>query len=123
MTNSHLHQGRAKRLADLIQEHHPAEFFASGKTEDFRRAHGLCWGPWEFDAYARTLEHKRTRYFVPLDQCLTAHGALDWLYQVGMKGNYSDSDIRDLLRALNDILRPQANLRGPEPWEPEWAEN
>ena len=123
MSISLLPKGRAKRFSDLIQQHHPAEFFASGKTDDFRRGHGLCWGAWELNAPSRTLQHKRTSYIVPLDECVTAHGALDWLCQIGSKVNYSDSEKCDLQRALMDILRPQANLRGPEPWEPEWAEN
>lgn len=81
------------------------------------------WGPWRLYPPALALVLIGTaqrddgttvefeRYGVDLDRCLTSAEVLDWICQVAGK-LYTDSDavIAGLVRALDDILEPQATL-------------
>jgi hypothetical protein len=74
--------------------------------------HGDRWGHWEFDAERLVLmyEHGRHEYEVDLEDMTTSAGMLDWIFQVNTKGWASREEIGDLVQALDDLLRPQANL-------------
>lgn len=67
------------------------------------------WGPWSLDTETRVLDGPKG-YYVDLDQCQTSAQVLDWVVQVATK-SWADAEVvMGLLRAINDILRPQSNL-------------
>jgi len=72
--------------------------------------HGYKCGTWHFDAERLTLDYKpngRWQYEIDLERCATGAQLSDWIFQV--LGRCSAQDMFDLLRALNTLLRPQAN--------------
>ena len=48
-------------------------------------------------------------YEVDFDRCSTSAGILDQLLGIHTVGWFTDKDIRDLLKAVDAVLRPQAN--------------
>lgn len=80
------------------------------------------WGPWRLypptlvlvlvgtihRPDGTTLEYER--YEVDLERCLTSAEVLDWICQVAGKGYADDAVLAGLVRALDDILHPQAFL-------------
>jgi hypothetical protein len=73
--------------------------------------HRSDWGPWYLDAELRVLYPAgRDRYEVDLDRCLTSAQLLDCVCQVAGKRWADDATLAGLVRALNDVLKPQANL-------------
>jgi hypothetical protein len=66
------------------------------------------WGPWQLDAEVRVLRSKH--YEVDLDRCTTSAEVLDHICQVVDKTWADDAIVAGLVRALNDVLKPQANL-------------
>jgi hypothetical protein len=86
------------------------------------------WGPWRLDPETRVLYPVWPyRYEVDLDACTTSAEVLDWIIQVAQKGWASaehggngpehnpdgwtdDAILAGLVRALDDVLHPQANL-------------
>lgn len=75
------------------------------------------WGPWKLDTRNLVLymmyENTDTRrYEVDLEQCLTSAGTLDWIMQIANKtwADKDDSVIAGLVRAIDDVIRPQAFL-------------
>jgi hypothetical protein len=80
-------------------------------------------GGWRFIKDARVLElhdaEGRWRYEVDLDRCRTAAEMMDWIFQIEGKSWATDPIVRGLIRALNELLKPQATLcsggveRGP----------
>ena len=72
------------------------------------------WGPWRLRTDNYTLEILRAdgtfRYGVDLERCRTSAQALDWIYQVAHKQWATDEILVQLVRALDDVLRPQQNL-------------
>jgi len=79
---------------------------------------GDTWGKWTFIESNLTLfleGHKRNPgdwYEVDLEGCITSAAVLDWIMQLTTKTWASNDIIADLIRALKDCLRPQANLCG-----------
>ncbi len=79
-----------------------------------QRRKRTCWGRWRLDEKAGVLaiydERVRWLYEVDLDRCRTCAQVLDWIYQLQGKPWLSDGDLRDFLKALDDVLGPiQAN--------------
>jgi len=75
--------------------------------------HGHTWGNWKFDADTLTLNYApkgHWQYEIDLERCATSAQLLDWVFQIQGKGIFSPKDLADMLEALNDLLRPQANL-------------
>ena len=80
-------------------------------------------GGWRFIADARVLElhdaEGRWFYEVDLERCRTSAEVLDWIIQVSQKTWATDARLAGLVRALDEILNPQATLcsfgkeRGP----------
>src|SRR6266487_1772983 len=71
------------------------------------------WGPWRLKTSTRELSvrvGKQHSYEVDLDDCTTSAQVLDWMMQVAGKSWADDATIAGLVRALDDVLRPQANL-------------
>ncbi|GIG58764.1 hypothetical protein Lfu02_31360 [Longispora fulva] len=71
------------------------------------------WGPWHLDASTRVLRNSSKDaydYEVDLDQCNTSAETLDWIIQIAGKTWGDDQTVSGLVRALNDILEPQAYL-------------
>jgi len=69
------------------------------------------WGPWRLDRATRVLYPvKPYRYEVDLDDCTTSAQVLDWIIQVAEKTWADDATIAGLIRALDDVLHPQAHL-------------
>ena len=67
------------------------------------------WGEWCLDRRTRELILPG-RYEVDLDRFLTAGACLDWVAQVARKRWATDAVVAGLVRALDDVLDPQAHL-------------
>ena len=74
------------------------------------------WGPWVLETSTRVLalysDHGDYLYEIDLDGCTTPAVVLDWLCQVAGKTWATDDVLAGLVRALDDVLHPQANLCG-----------
>ena len=69
------------------------------------------WGPWRLDLATWVLYPVAPyRYEVDLEQCLTSAQVLDRIMQISQKTWADDATIAGLIRALDDVLNPQANL-------------
>jgi hypothetical protein len=71
------------------------------------------WGPWSLDRKVRVLyvtEPSGYRYEVDLDRCLSSAEVLDWVCQIAGKTWADDATLAGLVRAIDDVLVPQANL-------------
>lgn len=71
------------------------------------------WGPWTLDGDPVDPELRLDggrRYAISLVRCRTPAEVLDWICQVAKKNWADDAVLAGLVRALNDILNPQANL-------------
>lgn len=75
------------------------------------------WGPWHLDAAQRMLWPGAGgyRYELDLDQATNAAQLLDWVCEVtgrqwGRDSAEDDAVVAGLVRALVDVLHPQANL-------------
>lgn len=69
------------------------------------------WGPWRLDTRTWVLYPVRPyRYEVDLEECLTSAAVLDRVMQIAGKAWADDELIAGLIRALDDVLSPQANL-------------
>ena len=83
----------------------------------FQPYHHRDWGPWKLDPIEYTIDyyHPNTPncpfYSIDLDRCLTSAQVLDWIYQVARKGLANDV-VAGMVRAIGDLLGPQANLCG-----------
>lgn len=87
-----------------------------------RRIRERRWGPWEYDPKLLVLRYKaypQDYYEVDLEECRTSAETLDWICQITEKTWATPEVVGWLVRALNDLLRPQAHLcsmgveRGP----------
>jgi hypothetical protein len=69
------------------------------------------WGPWRLDpdTYVLFWGDPR-RYEVDLERCRTSAEVLDWICQVAGKQWSDDANLAGLVRAINDVLHPQASL-------------
>jgi hypothetical protein len=73
------------------------------------------WGNWVLNEDNLTLEHYRPGYkswdyWVDLERCVTPAALLDWIFQILDRSFGGTEDIANFLRAVDDILYPQANL-------------
>ena len=70
------------------------------------------WGPWQLDASTCVLYTDQPyHYEIDLEQCLTSAHVLDRVMQIaGKDWPGSDQILAGMLRALNDVLHPQASL-------------
>jgi hypothetical protein len=68
-------------------------------------------GPWRLDPAARVLYPVEPyRYEIDLDTCTSSAEVLDWISQVAGKTWADDTTVAGLIRALDDVLVPQAHL-------------
>lgn len=75
------------------------------------RAGAGDWGPWRLDAELRVLYPiSPYRYEIDLDTCTSSADVLDWICQIAGKDWADDATLAGLVRALNDVLYPQAHL-------------
>lgn len=78
--------------------------------EDRQIKHGQRWGQWTLDMDVLVLRDRRG-YEVDLERCDTPAKMLDFIMQVSSKAKtYSSEDVGDLVRALEEILQPQATI-------------
>jgi hypothetical protein len=68
------------------------------------------WGPWRLDVEHLALYMDGNDYWVDLADCLTSARVLDKVIQISGKAWADDALIAGLIRALDDVLDPQANL-------------
>jgi hypothetical protein len=69
------------------------------------------WGEWELDRARLVLMHTAGYgYEVDLEDCTTSAQVLDWIMQIAGKNWGTRKCVGGLVEALNDLLRPQANL-------------
>lgn len=68
------------------------------------------WGGWTVDSDHYTLDFDGDRYWFRLDDCVSSAEVLDKIMQIAGKRWADDACLAGLVRALNEILRPQANL-------------
>jgi hypothetical protein len=72
------------------------------------------WGGWTLNPELRILEllspHGNYVYEIDLDTCTTSAEVLDWLCQVAGKVWADDAVLAGLVRAIDDVLHPQAHL-------------
>lgn len=73
------------------------------------------WGPWKLDTEHLVLVREAPRregggYEVDLEECKTSAEVLDWICQVAMKLWADERTVAGLVRAIQDILNPQAHL-------------
>lgn len=74
------------------------------------------WGAWVFDPDALTLDFtgkpysRNDPYWIDLDRCDSPEEVCDWIFQILKKEWGTPKVIHDLLRALDDLLHPQAYL-------------
>src|SRR4051794_26104992 len=75
-----------------------------------RPEHGDNWGNWIYDAETLVLRHKTRHYEMDLEQCATSGQTLDRIFQICGKSWATAEDLGHLIQALDDLLKPQANL-------------
>jgi hypothetical protein len=83
------------------------------RSDTSPQASRKSWGPWHLDRKWRVLyveEPSGYRYEVDLDHCLSSAEVLDWLCQIAGKTWADDATLAGLVRAIDDVLRPQARL-------------
>lgn len=69
------------------------------------------WGPWRLDGRTCVLyPDEPYRYEVDLETCTSSAEVLDWICQIAGKTWADDATLAGLVRALDDVLRPQATL-------------
>lgn len=68
------------------------------------------WGPWRLSDDRTELVHQHWDYPVDLTRMTSSAEALDWIMQVAGRSWQDDVSLAGFVRALNDLLAPQANL-------------
>lgn len=72
---------------------------------------GDSWGCWQLKLSNLTLEQTcRPWYYIDLERCRTSAAVLDWICQVAGKQWATNDVLADLVRALDDLLQPQATM-------------
>jgi hypothetical protein len=90
-----------RRLGDLFQS--ASEIPPGAQRGD--------WGPWRLDPAVLVLYlEPHHAYEVDLERCTTSAEVLDWVCQVAAKTWADDATLAGLVRALDDVLAPQAHL-------------
>src|SRR5262249_11814634 len=70
-------------------------------------------GGWTYDPERLVVTYRVTTsyvYEVDLEQCTTSAEMLDWIFQVAKKTWARGEVVRDLVKILNKLLRPQGTL-------------
>jgi hypothetical protein len=109
------------RMAPIPSHTHPGDRRTAAvvvaRLDDISPVRRPRWGPWHLDAAQRTLwtDAGGYRYEIDLDRCTSSAQVLDWICQIAGKlwgGSDAGHDaiIAGLVRALTDVLHPQANL-------------
>lgn len=82
--------------------------------EKAERPRETWWGGWTLQKSNYTLQlhdmHGNWRYEIDLERCLSSAQVLDWIMQVSMKQWATPQVVAGLVRALDEVLYPQANL-------------
>jgi hypothetical protein len=65
---------------------------------------------WHHDSRHRTITYRPLQYEIDLDRCTTSAAVLDWICQIANKTWATDTVLAALVRQLNALLEPQANL-------------
>lgn len=73
-------------------------------------AQPMRWGDWVFSPNNLTLRHSIQRCTIRLWDIHTSASMLDWIFQIQNKVWADAKTMRDLLRALQDILASAAQL-------------
>jgi hypothetical protein len=77
-------------------------------------ADGDWWGPWRYNAKTLVLEYYdedgKFGYEVDLERCNSSAEVLDWIFQLETKNWCGYEYLGQLVRALGDLLDPQANI-------------
>lgn len=72
------------------------------------------WGPWRLEPSVAvlfmTFDDRFDFYEVDLERCLSSAQVLDWICQVAGKSWATPYVVAGLVRALDDVLEPQASL-------------
>lgn len=93
--------------------------FARVSEIRLRRAPRPSWGPWKLDPETFELYTDPASvgysYAVDLETCTTSAEVLDWIFQINTKQWAPDDHgnaiiVAGLIRALRDLLDPQAHL-------------
>lgn len=71
---------------------------------------GDTWGGWEYNAKFKVLTYLQEDYEIDLEQCTTSAETLDRIFQIAGKVWGTTQVLGDLVQAIQDLLRPQANL-------------
>jgi hypothetical protein len=66
------------------------------------------WLPWTLDLPTFSLE--LDDYQVPLDEMVDSAHVLDWIFQIAQKGWATTEVLAGLVRAIDDLHHPQANI-------------
>lgn len=72
--------------------------------------HGNTWGGWEYNAKVRVLTYLPEDYEIDLEECTDSAETMDRIFQIAGKGWGTPQVLGDLVQAIQDLLRPQANL-------------
>ena len=74
----------------------------------------MHWGNWVLEPKNLTLAHSSEGYEIDFERIHSSAAILDWIFQIQQKPWADARTMHDLLRALDDILRPQANYCSDE---------
>jgi hypothetical protein len=74
--------------------------------------HGRQWGEWRFDVERLCIvfDGKAGGYEIDLEKINQSSAMLDWIFQIQTKVWATARVTKDLLNALDDIVRPQSSL-------------
>lgn len=73
------------------------------------------WGPWQLSNDGLTLEQEGQQIrhdWIDLTRCTTSAEVLDTIFHAARRGEVDDAAIAGMIRALDDLLDPMANLCG-----------
>lgn len=91
-----------------------SRFGAVRGDELFALTDAADWGPWRLYPSTLVLVHIDADgyegYEVDLEDCLTPGEVCDWIFQIAGKGWADDRTVAGLVRVLDEVLEPQANL-------------
>ncbi|MGB7307869.1 MAG: hypothetical protein WBC67_02280 [Candidatus Acidiferrales bacterium] len=93
--------GEAISLADSVDYQRPVP------------QHGDKWGDWEYDAKYHVLaldDADGNHYEINILDFGTSAGVLDWIFQVAGKTWVKPVQLGNLIKAIDDLVEPQANL-------------
>jgi hypothetical protein len=107
------HEKRVEKYAhfpEKEQEMHRRIYSLDEAAPHVKPVHGDTWGRFTFDREVFVLRHTLYGREIDLEDCTSSARAMDWIFQISNKTWMSTEDRGQLLEALQDLLRPQANL-------------